>query len=698
MRLFAVVLSLGLAATSAHAATFSEDVLPDLESDGLLDPSTSPRDLKTLDLPPELLLETAQRNFSTAIDLLEQGLSRHADYASILQLAPQIRQYVPDNARIIWLHALALAATGSLDQARQALDMDAAADIAGKSPLPLLAQAMTQLREGDADGAARLVAQAIKRAPDNAYAHNLMGIIRAQRGEMEAARSRFSEAAQLSSEGLVYLRNLGLTEFELGRIEASANAIRKALDLNGQDCVSLVALAKVYEAWQRPDDAARMARTCLEADNTDPRAAAYLIRLQVAQNRFDAALATATDHADAFDAPGIVTAEIHLLKHQPDAARKALEATGSGPSVQHAFATAMTGDIDAALEEVRALSSSAESGVVALADAAFSAALGQQVADASRAALQGQPELKASMNWFAALRRAAAESPEAGARMAQSASGMMPGVRFDGVPIQEWAALTQGDNAASAVLGVLWLLRGYDQAASATFDDFLSNAEAVQIRYFAGVANVRLGKSEQARDHLVQAVATAPGFYAAQKLLAEVQLNLGQAAEALASYRRAVEVVEDGGALMKIGLLADHFDRPDVAEDALRRFIALYPESFIGYNQLAWVFVQRETRLNEALALAEKANSLQPGNASVLDNIGWIHHLRGDTEQAVELLREANRRSGQKNPDILYHLAVAEAAQGAYEASLALLDRLAEIAPEQHATRAKAAKLRQSLQ
>lgn len=698
MRLFAVALIFGLTANSLQAATFSEDILPGIGSDGLIDPTTDSGNLNALDLPPDLLLETAQRNFKEAIDILELELSNRADYASILKLAPQIRDYLPDNARMIWLHALALAATGSQELAEQSLDLEAAADIAGNSPLPLLARAMVDLRAGHPNEAANLVSQAITRAPDDAYAHNLMGIVQSQKGEMEAARDSFAEATRLSSSGVVYWRNLGLSEFALGRIEASAKSIQRALDLNDQDCVSLVALAQVYEAWQRLDDAAQMAQQCLDTENADQRAAAYLIRLQVAQNAFDAALATAAEHADALTDPALVVSEINLLMNRPAKALESLQDAETGPSVQHAFATAMMGDLDTAFEEIRTLSRSTDSYVVALADAALSSARGQQITDKSRQMLQARPDLKAGMAWFEGLRRTQAQGAAAGAAMTQAAAGMLPGVRFEGVPAEDWAAMSIEANPASAALGVLWLLRGYDEAARAAFDHLLANTEVAQIRYFAGLANVRLGDPEQARMHLAHAVGAARGFYAAQVLLGEVQINQGQAAEALASYRKAVEVVEDGGVLMKIGLLADHLGQPDIAEDALRRFIALYPDSFIGYNQLAWVFIQREIRLDEALELAEKANSLQPGNASILDNIGWVHHMQGDTDKALSLLREANRQSGAGNPYILYHLAVVEAESGSLQNSRRLLDRFLKIAPENHAVQARAVELRQKLQ
>lgn len=699
MRFVVPFLSVWLAATAPQAATFSEDVLPGIGSDDLIDQNSGVQSLDLMRSPRDLMLQIARQNFEKAIDILDRELAERADYASILELAPQIRQVMPENPRILWLHALALAANQKPEQAAELLELDAAADRNGDNPLPLLAQAMLALRTGSVDAASGDVAQAIARAPKHAYARNLAGIIASQQGNMDTARASFAEAVRLAPESIIFWRNLGLADFAGDRIETAADSLQKALDLDSSDCVSLIALAQVYEAWQRLGEAEDLVQRCLASDRPDMRAAVQLIRLQVAGNRFEAALDTATAHAAALVDPAAVVAEIHLLMNRPDLALAALDAAAGPPRIQRAFAQAMTGDPATALAQVQGMSASGAVGPAqALAEAALAAAQGKQVGAASRKVLEADSQSRARLAWFDALSRSRAEGAGAAAETARAATDMMPGVRFEGVPEDDWAALSDGKNRVRAALGMLWLLRGYDLAARDAFDDLLADADIQQARYFAALADVRLGNLASARTRLAETVVVAPGFYSAQNLLGEVALNLGYHAEALEAYRKAVTVVEDGGALMKVGLLADLLDEPAIAEDALRRFIALHPNSFIGYNQLAWVMVQRETRLDEALQLAEKADSLKPGNASILDNIGWIHHLRGDDRKALPLLRDANKRSGEKNPDILYHLAVVEAEAGSEIESLALLDRFADVAPASHVAAARAKELRARLE
>ncbi|SLN65738.1 lipoprotein NlpI [Roseovarius litorisediminis] len=697
-RLALIVAAIGFFASSSQAATLTDDILPDLEARDLMDPGTKGRSLDYLKLPEQLALQNAQKKFSEVVAILNEELTLRADYASILKLAPEVRKYLPDDQKLLWMHALALAATGALDEAREVLALDAAADVFETSPLPHLAAAMLALRSGNTDEAARQAKQALKRDPKHAYAHNLLGTIEGRLNNMEAARKSFVEAVRYAPESPIYLRNLGLAEFARDRIQLAAQALEEALELDANDCVSLIALAQVNEASQRFSEAEKLIGRCLKSNAGEGRAAAYLIRMQLAQNRFEAALETAKRYASVLVGPETVKAEINLMMNRPRVALNGLE--NHKASVQKALALAMSGDLQSALnqfETIRA-SSGTQTPANAMAEAALSVALGVPISPETRATINAEESLNAPLAWFDALAAASSQGAAAAASAAIRADGLLPGVSFKGVPSSDWAVLSDARNRSKAALGMLWLLREYDLTARAEFNEVLESSVVQQLRYFAAIADIRLEEMQSARSKLLAASSEAPQYYSAHILLGEVELKFGRMPEALDSYRKAVEIVEDGGALLKIGVLADTLGKADIAEDALRRFIVLFPKSYIGYNQLAWVFIQREISLEEALDLANTADALQPGNASILDNIGWLHYLNGDPNLAAIPLREANRRSGSQNPDILFHLAVVEAEVGAKERSLELLNRFAKVAPANHAAAAKAKRLREQLQ
>jgi tetratricopeptide (TPR) repeat protein len=282
------------------------------------------------------------------------------------------------------------------------------------------------------------------------------------------------------------------------------------------------------------------------------------------------------------------------------------------------------------------------------------------------------------------------------AKIAARADNLLPGVQFVGVPASDWVALAQPANRRSAALGLLWLMRGNDLAARGAFAAV--SGEVHLVRYLDAIAATRLGDRQVAATGLAATAAAVPEFYSAQMMMGELEAGRGRLPEAFGHYRNAVAQVEDGGALMRVALLGDTLNETDVAEDALRRFIALFPDSFIGYNQLAWLFIQREVRLDEALVLAQQADQLQPGNASVLDNLGWVRFLNGDAAGALDTLREANRISGSGNPDIVYHLAATEAKAGSKDAAKALLLRFGDLGTASHPAADKARALLETLQ
>lgn len=681
---FSVSLALTFALFSAPAfpASLSSDLFEKSTSDDLIDP-TAPQTV----LPNVLSdLASANNDFAKATDLLEYGLMTKADYSGILALAPQLILNAPEPDRVRWLHALALAATGDLAQASAIVD--SIKSPSDKNPTSFLAKAMLKHRNGETEDAINLTRQAILLQPNHAYAYNLMGLMKAGLGETEEAAEWMQRATTYASDSGVYWRNLGILRFRRDEVNTALTALQRAIAISPEDCIALVASAQVYEAAQQPAKAEDFVTKCLDAGTGNRTLAArYLLELQFSQDRFDAARATLNAHEDALPSADLIRAEISLYENNPDAALAALELVtpGRARELRRTLALAMKGDAWTAMETLRDVPvlDAAQVAGSSFLEVALSVAIGKEIRPLALATIKKNPDFAPFAAWFETLDAIRARSPRY-LQAAKEAENMLPGVRFKGVPETDWAGLRHPDARAKAALGMLWLTRDYNAAAATTFDAISEHADIKMGLYFASLADLQQGKAKQALERISPMADAHPGYFSAQVLTAELHLRFGQFDGALARYQNAAKVEEDAGVLMRVGVLADMQDAPDVAEDALRKFIRLNPNSFVGYNQLAWVFIQRETRLDEALELARKADELQPGNASVLDNIGWTLFLTGDAKGAIGLLRDANKRSGGVNPDILYHLASAEAEVGAKDRSKALLTKLFKSAPEDH--------------
>jgi predicted Zn-dependent protease len=92
----------------------------------------------------------------------------------------------------------------------------------------------------------------------------------------------------------------------------------------------------------------------------------------------------------------------------------------------------------------------------------------------------------------------------------------------------------------------------------------------------------------------------------------------------------------------------------DTMEAQLRKLIESQPDNPQAYNALGYSLADRGVRLQEADKLIQKASSLAPDDAFIMDSVGWVKYRLGDTTDALKLLRKAYDL--QPNAEIGAHL------------------------------------------
>jgi tetratricopeptide (TPR) repeat protein len=102
----------------------------------------------------------------------------------------------------------------------------------------------------------------------------------------------------------------------------------------------------------------------------------------------------------------------------------------------------------------------------------------------------------------------------------------------------------------------------------------------------------------------------------------------------------------------------------DAAADQYQQVLALEPDNIVALNNLAYDMAVRQKKPAEAAGLARKALALSPKNFTIMDTVGWIEFLLGNTAQASRMLAEA-AKGAPRNADIRLHNAIVLAAQGA---------------------------------
>ncbi len=116
------------------------------------------------------------------------------------------------------------------------------------------------------------------------------------------------------------------------------------------------------------------------------------------------------------------------------------------------------------------------------------------------------------------------------------------------------------------------------------------------------------------------------------------------------------------------------------AEDSFRRLLAVEPDFAPALNYLGYMWAERGTNLDEALAMVERAVTLEPDNGAYLDSLGWAHYQKGDYAAARGPLERAAELTGEDATvlehlgDVYLALGQVEDASSAYQRALELHD------------------------
>lgn len=127
-------------------------------------------------------------------------------------------------------------------------------------------------------------------------------------------------------------------------------------------------------------------------------------------------------------------------------------------------------------------------------------------------------------------------------------------------------------------------------------------------------------------------------------------------------------------------MLAERIDRMEEAEKRLRRVIALQPTRAHAFNALGYSFADRNTNLDEARTLIEKAHGIAPDDPAILDSMGWIAFRQGRMTDAESYLKRALEKF--QDGEIAAHLGEVLWAQGRQEEAKKVWDAQLKAQPD----------------
>ena len=155
----------------------------------------------------------------------------------------------------------------------------------------------------------------------------------------------------------------------------------------------------------------------------------------------------------------------------------------------------------------------------------------------------------------------------------------------------------------------------------------------------------------------------------ALSLAAEVRVARGDLPAARRALEEATQESPAATALqMALALMYEQAGERLRARERYRQILKLDPKNALALNNLAYSLAVHEKNLTESADLARQAVSIAPNDATILDTLAWIEHLRGNTVEAAKLMTAALQR-GRGNPEIHLHAAIIYAESAAWAAS-----------------------------
>lgn len=194
-------------------------------------------------------------------------------------------------------------------------------------------------------------------------------------------------------------------------------------------------------------------------------------------------------------------------------------------------------------------------------------------------------------------------------------------------------------------------------------EEALKNYRKVQEGEYVFPANLRiavllakLGKLDDAREHL-HATLVEDNQQRVQVVLVESQL-LREAKQLNAAYQVLTQGLkkhpDHPDLLYDAGMVSSQLGKRNVFEKMMRKLIKISPQNAQAYNALGYDMLDRNERVQEGMALVEKAYAVAPDDAAITDSMGWGFYRMGDLVKSVAFLRRAY--SVNPDPEIAAHL------------------------------------------
>jgi tetratricopeptide (TPR) repeat protein len=132
------------------------------------------------------------------------------------------------------------------------------------------------------------------------------------------------------------------------------------------------------------------------------------------------------------------------------------------------------------------------------------------------------------------------------------------------------------------------------------------------------------------------------GDLRAERALGDIYRTLHRYVQAEAQYNALIGADPgDWRLYFARGAVRMKLNRVDDGEADLQHALSLSPNQPDVLNYLGYSWIDRGVRLQEALAMIERAVALRPDSGAIADSLGWAYYRMGDYERARDALEHA---------------------------------------------------------
>ena len=257
-------------------------------------------------------------------------------------------------------------------------------------------------------------------------------------------------------------------------------------------------------------------------------------------------------------------------------------------------------------------------------------------------------------------------------------------------------SLQPGSAELKGDLSRVYLAMGKQQEAMATAREIIQSSPDSPVGYLAlSMAYQRSNETDKAIEVLRNAKSRD---VAIQMMLGNLYVLKRNYAAALQSYGKAEEIKSGYvPAIVQRAMVLQLQGNKQAAVKEYQRVLRIAPSHVPSLNNLAYIYVENDRDLTQALQYASRAYILAPRDGSVNDTLGYVLLRKGKKDEALKVLKQADVLLPD-NATVKYHLGLAYKAQGELKLAEENLQKAIQIGnfPEEKSAREALANLKRS--